>query len=99
MNNTKLKIDLQQVKNEWEQKGMICEIWELEPGNTWSDPGHKTDEVFVPLEGEIQVSCQGKTFLAGVGETVMVPALEPHQVQNIGEITSRVYWIHHSNYA
>ena len=94
-----LKIDIEQLKNEWEQQGMICEIWELEPGSAWSDPGHQTDEVFIPLEGEIQVSCQGKTFLAGVGEVIEVPAREPHEVNNIGGITSRVYWIHHPNFA
>ena len=99
MSDSKLKIDLEQLKNKWKEQGLICEVWELSPGDSWSDPGHKTNEFFVLLEGQMEVSCQGKVSNPKIGQEIMVPAKEPHTVTNYGKIVSRVCWVHYPNFA
>ena len=99
MSDSKLKMDLEQLKNKWQEKGLICEVWELSPSDSWSDPGHKTDEFFVLLEGEMNVSYQGKVSNLKIGQEIMVPAKEPHTVTNYGETVCRVCWIHYPNFA
>ena len=59
---------LENLKNKWEQKGFKCEIHTGSPGEGWSSKGHEAEEVFIPLEGEIEVSFQGKTFNNSIGE-------------------------------
>lgn len=99
MSESKLKMDLEQLKHKWKAKGLICEVWELSPGDSWSDPGHKTNEFFVLLEGKMKVSCQGKVSALKIGQEIMVPAKEPHTVINHGQTVSRVCWIHYPNFA
>ncbi|MEC4985911.1 MAG: cupin domain-containing protein [Oscillatoria sp. PMC 1068.18] len=92
-------INIEQLKQKWENKGLICEIWELSPGDSWSDPGHKTDEFFLLLEGEMEVSCQGQISDLKVGHETMIPAKESHTVTNRGKTVSRVCWIHYPNFS
>ncbi len=92
-------MDAEKIKKKWEERGMICEVWELSPGDAWSDPGHKTDEFFVLLEGQMEVSCQGKVSQLNIGQEIMVPAKEPHTASNHGKTVSRVCWIHYPNFA
>ncbi|NEO63865.1 MAG: cupin domain-containing protein [Moorea sp. SIO4G2] len=99
MSYSKSKMDLEQLKNKWQEQGLICEVWELYPGDSWSDPGHKTDEFFVLLEGQMKVSCQGKVSNLEIGQEIMVPAKEPHTVSNHGETAGRVCWIHQPDFA
>jgi quercetin dioxygenase-like cupin family protein len=50
----------------------ILSEWELE-GAAWTDLHHH-DEVNLVVEGELHVECDGKTVVAGPGDTVRVPA-------------------------
>jgi len=91
-------MNLEKIKEKWHQKGLICDLYELAPQDSWSDPGHKTDEYFLLLEGEIEVSYQGKTINPALEQEIMIPAKEPHIVKNNGSKTSQVLWIHYPNY-
>lgn len=85
---------INQVVNQWENQGFTCEIWTSPPGGGWSDPGHSTDEIFVLLEGEMMVVMGDKKYNLQIGEEFLVPAKEPHETVNMGEIPNRFYWIH-----
>ncbi len=91
-------MDLEKIKKNWEKKGLLCEYYELNPQDYWSDHGHKTDEYFILLEGEMEVSCQDKVFNLDIGKEIMIPAKEPHIVKNNGSKVSKVLWIHYPNY-
>ncbi|MBD2139722.1 cupin domain-containing protein [Anabaena sp. FACHB-1237] len=92
-------MNLEEIKKNWQKKGLISEYYELKPQDYWSDPGHKTDEYFILLEGEMQVSCQDKVFNLEIGKEIMIPAQEPHIVKNNGSTVSKVLWIHYPNFA
>lgn len=85
-------MDYSQVKNNWKNKGFSCGIWTDPPGKIWADYVHDTDELVMLLEGEIELSYQGKTFRPHLGEEILIPAGETHTVKNIGNTTNRWYY-------
>ncbi len=85
---------INEIKNAWQKKGFKCEISITPPGESWSSDGHETDEVIIPLEGELELSLQGKTFRSTIGEEIIIPAGEPHTFKSVGKVASRVYWIY-----
>ena len=44
------------------------------PGQVWADFVHRTDELVVLAEGEIQVEIEGKSQRPQIGEEVFFPA-------------------------
>jgi len=86
------KID--KIVDRWKKKEFTCEIWTSSPGEGWADPGHEADEVFVLLEGEMEISVGGKKHRPQIGEEFLVPAKESHRTINTGKTANRFYWIH-----
>ncbi len=87
-----MKIDLQGVKADWSRRGFGCDIWVDPPGQEWRDFVHPVDELVMLIEGEIELSFQGKTLRPAVGEEVLIPANATHTVRNVGGTTSRWYY-------
>ncbi len=50
------------VKDNWETKGFSCDIWTDRPGQIWKDFVHDVDELVILIEGEIEITFQGKTY-------------------------------------
>ncbi len=91
MNDIKINDNWQQLKTDWERKGFKCELFKSLPGEGWSSKGHETDEMFILLEGEVEVSFQGKTYSPTIGEGVIVPANVPHTFKNPGKKENILY--------
>lgn len=85
-------MDLLQVKKDWQQRGFSCDIWTDPPGQVWADFVHDVDELVMLIEGEMELSFQGKTIRPAVGEEVLIPARASHTVCNVGNTTSRWYY-------
>jgi len=85
---------IEEIIDAWKKKGFKCEISTTPSGEFWSSDGHKTDEVIIPLEGELELSLQGKTFRSTIGEEIIIPAGEPHTFKSVGKVASRVYWLY-----
>ncbi|NEO80254.1 hypothetical protein [Moorena sp. SIO4G3] len=51
MNKSKINLGLKELKKEWEPKGFKCEIYQTNYVESWSNPGHKTDEFIILIEG------------------------------------------------
>lgn len=79
-------------RQDWERRGFSCDIWTDAPGQVWRDFVHATDELVMPLEGEIELEFGGKTSRPSIGEEVLIPAGMPHTVRNVGRSTSRWYY-------
>ncbi len=77
---------------EWEQQGFSCDIWSDSPGQVWKDFAHATDELLMLIEGEIELSFQGKVLHPAPGEEVFIPAGVAHTVINIGDTRNRWYY-------
>lgn len=89
-----LNIDFEKLKNEWENKGFKCETHETPPGDYWSSDGHESDEIFILLEGELEVSFEGKTYYPTVAQEFRVPANVPHTFKNPGTTANHLIWLH-----
>ena len=50
----------------------------------WADFVHKTDELVVLVEGEIEIEIEGKSQRPQIGEEVFIPANALHIVSNVG---------------
>jgi quercetin dioxygenase-like cupin family protein len=74
--------------------GRYCLVdMHIPPGGGPPPHRHDFEETFIVLEGQIEATFRGVTFLAGAGETIHVPANAPHQFANKGEVPARLLCI------
>jgi mannose-6-phosphate isomerase-like protein (cupin superfamily) len=84
--------DLSRVQADWNARGFSCDIWTDPPGQVWANFVHATDELVMPIEGEVEIEMQGRRLRPEVGEEVFIPAGVSHTVRNPGSVTSRWYY-------
>ena len=49
-----------QIKQDWNSRGYSFGVFRDPPGRVWADFVHRTDELVVLAEGEIEVEIEGK---------------------------------------
>ena len=60
------------------------------PGGGPPPHRHDFEEMFTILDGELEVTFRGTTYVAGAGVTVNVPANAPHQFRNASATAARL---------
>ena len=85
-------VDRSAVERDWQARGFSCGLWVDPPGQRWENFTHGTDELFMLLEGEMELEMQGRTLQTEVGEEILIPAGVVHSVRNLGATTSR--WLY-----
>ena len=50
----------------------------------WADFVHKTNELVILAEGEIEIEIEGKSQQPPIGREVFIPANAMHTVRNVG---------------
>ena len=85
------KINPSLIKQDWNSRGYSFGVFRDPPGQVWADFVHKTDELVVLIEGEIEVEIEGKAQKPKVGEEVFIPANAVHTVRNVG-LTNNVWF-------
>ena len=73
------------LKQNWNSRGYTFGIFKDPPGQVWADFVHKTDELVVLAEGEIEIEIEGKSQRPQIGEEVFIPANALHTVEECGE--------------
>ena len=73
-----------QLKQDWNSRGYSFGVFKDPPGQVWPDFVHKTDELVVLAEGELEVEIEGKEQRPQIGEEVFIPANAVHTVRNVG---------------
>ena len=53
----------EQIKEDWNSRGYSFGIFKDPPGQVWADFVHKTDELVVLAEGEIEIEIEGKSLV------------------------------------
>lgn len=86
------KMDATSVEDNWRTRGYSCDIWTDPPGRAWRDFVHDTDELFMLIDGEIEVHLDGKVFRPAIGEEIFIPAGQAHTVINVGTMTNHWYY-------
>lgn len=85
-------VDRAAVARDWRSRGFTCDLWVDAPGQVWADFIHDTDELVMPVEGEIEMEFGGRVLRPRAGEEVLIPARTSHTVRNLGGVTSR--WLY-----
>lgn len=84
--------DRQTLAAAWGARGFSCDVWTDPPGQVWKDFVHATDELVMPIAGEIELEFGGSTHRPRPGEEVLIPAGTRHTVRNVGGTVSRWYY-------
>lgn len=85
-------MDRKSVERDWAGRGFGCDLWVDPPGQRWEDFVHRTDELLMPVEGELEVEIDGRVHRPQIGEELFIPAGAHHSVRNIGGTTAR--WLY-----
>ena len=71
--------------------GRFCLIdMHVPPGGGPPPHRHDFEETFTVLDGEIELTFRGATFVARRGETVSIPANAPHRFENVASGPARL---------
>ena len=65
-----------QIKQDWNSRGYSSGVFRDPPSQVSADFVHRTDELVVIAEGEIEVEIEGKAQRFQIGEMVFIPAKE-----------------------
>ena len=82
----------EKIKEDWNSRGYSFGIFKDPPGQVWADFFHKTDELVVLVEGEIEIEIEGKAHQSPIGEEVFIPAKAMHTVKNVGKTNNVWYY-------
>jgi quercetin dioxygenase-like cupin family protein len=63
--------------------------FEIEPGHYLGTHTDSAEEILLILQGTVEASLGDSKGSLSAGQTVLIPALAPHGVRNIGEETAR----------
>lgn len=83
---------IDKISEEWLLRGFTCDLWIDPPGHCWAGYKHKKDELFMLLEGSVEIELDGKTLRPEIHEVILIPAHTLHTVCNIGNTESR--WLY-----
>tara|TARA_B100000686_G_scaffold120544_1_gene127562 strand:+ start:602 stop:871 length:270 start_codon:yes stop_codon:yes gene_type:complete len=73
-------------------KGFSFGVFKAPPGQVWADFVHRTDELVVLVEGEIEIEIEGNSQQPQIGDEVFIPANAIHTVRNIGKTNNVWYY-------
>ena len=82
----------EQIRKNWESRGYSFGVFKDLPGQVWANFVHKTDELVVLAEGEIEIEIEGKSQQSQIGDEVFIPANAIHTVRNIGKTNNVWYY-------
>lgn len=80
------------IEKEWKTRGFSFAVWEDPPGKTWEDYVHDVDELFMVLEGDVELEISGKKLKPKPGEEILIPANVTHSVRTSPVCGSR--WLY-----
>lgn len=89
---TQMGVDTDAVRRDWAARGFSCALWSDPPGQAWENYVHTTDELFMVLDGEVEVELDGAVRHPLPGELVEIPRGVSHSVRNRG--ASHSHWLY-----
>ena len=80
------------IKQDWDSRGYSFGIFRDPPGQVWADFVHRTDELVMLAEGEIELEIEGKTQRTLIGQEVFIPSNAIHTVRNVWNTNNVWYY-------
>lgn len=87
-----MTLDQESVERSWRERGFSFGVWNDPPGKVWHDFVHDTDELFMVVEGNVELDIAGLMRRPEIGEEILIPAHTVHTVRNAGDTKSR--WLY-----
>ena len=87
-----LPLNRDEIATSWEERGYSCDVFVDPPGREWNDFVHSMNELVTVVEGKLQMTIEGETFVASPGDEVFIPKGACHSVKNIHHGTTR--WLY-----
>ena len=78
------------IKKNWNSRGYSFGVFRDPPGQVWADFVHRTDELVLLAEGEIELEIEGKTQRPIIGQEVFIPANAIHRCEECREHQQRL---------
>lgn len=85
-------INIDKIKEEWNNRGFSCGLWTDPPGTEWEDYVHRVDELILLVEGQVELEIHGKKIQLQEVREESIPANVHHSVRNKGKTISR--WLY-----
>lgn len=63
--------------------------FEIDPGHCLATHTDSAEEIVLLLAGEVEANLDGQVARMAAGQAVLIPALAPHGIRNIGQQTAR----------
>ena len=79
-------------RKDWNERGFNFGIFRDSPGQFSADFVHRTYELVMLAEGEIELEIEGKTQRPLIGQEVFIPANAIHTVRNVGNTNNVWYY-------
>jgi cupin 2 domain-containing protein len=87
-----MAFDPSRVLSRWRSRGFEGGVWHESPGRALEDDVHHADELFMVVEGEVELELESQCYLPVPGEEVLIPAGSRHTVRNRGGSSAR--WLY-----
>jgi quercetin dioxygenase-like cupin family protein len=68
----------------FDSASMTFGLWEFDAGSSIHEHAHPEEEVWLVLEGELEVTIDGGTEAARPGSVAIVPPSTPHSLRALG---------------
>ena len=85
-------MNLTQIERDWTFRGFSFGIWVDPAGQRWEDYVHEVDELFMVIEGDVELEMNGQRLRPKPGEEVLIPAKVSHSVRTSPVAGSR--WLY-----
>ena len=76
-------VDRDAVRRDWRERGFSCDLFADPPGRAWLDFVHRTNELVTVIEGRLEMTVAGETFLVEPGDEIHIPRAARHSVHNL----------------
>ena len=82
----------EKLRKNWASRGYSFGVFRDPPGRVWANFVHRTDELVLLAEGEIEIEIEGCPQQHNIGDEVFIPAYYVHTVRNIGKKNNVWYY-------
>ena len=80
------------VSRDWRDRSYSCNWFVDPPGQQWNNFVHNCNELVIVVEGLLEMSIAGQTWVVQPGDEVFIPEGAVHSVKNIHTDTTR--WLY-----
>lgn len=84
--------DKTRVQESWRARGFSFGVYSDPPGHRWENFAHGNDEIFMAVEGKVELQIGRRKWMPKTGEEILIPAGEKHSVRNIGRTPSKWFY-------